>query len=147
MIEHHNNMRGGNFIITNTNLHVRVVTLSINDNINFLENIKQGFKRTIFWNKYRSEITAQPESSNLDYLLYSIFRKINILFVLPLKNFHYNSLRDPFDEYFMPLIELKDFKALIGNKKIFDQPVKIKQEAYENLSKCQEIMIMQQETY
>ena len=28
-----------------------VVTLPINDNIKFLENIKQGFKRTISWNK------------------------------------------------------------------------------------------------
>ena len=27
---------------------VQVVTLSINNNIKFLENIKQGFKRTIF---------------------------------------------------------------------------------------------------
>ena len=39
-------------------LYVPVVTLSINGNITFLENIKQGFKRTISWNKYRSEITT-----------------------------------------------------------------------------------------
>ena len=35
------------FIITTTKLYVPVVTSSINDNIKFLENIKQGFKRTI----------------------------------------------------------------------------------------------------
>ena len=35
----------------------------------------------------------------------------------------------------MPVIEIKDFKALIGNKTLFDQPAKNKQEAYENLSK------------
>ena len=35
--------------ITSTKLYVPVVTLSINDNIKFLENIKQGFKRTISW--------------------------------------------------------------------------------------------------
>ena len=33
--------------------------LSINDNIKFLENIKQGFERIISWNRYRSEITKQ----------------------------------------------------------------------------------------
>ena len=31
----------------------------------------------------------------------------------------------------MPLIEIKDFNALIDNKSFFDQPVKNKQEAYE----------------
>ena len=28
-----------------------------------IRNIKQGFKRTIYWNKYRSEITAQPKTT------------------------------------------------------------------------------------
>ena len=36
------------FQINNAKFYVPVVTLSINDNIKFLENIKQGFKRTIF---------------------------------------------------------------------------------------------------
>ena len=35
------------FPINNAKLYIPVVTLSINDNTNFLENIKQGFKRTI----------------------------------------------------------------------------------------------------
>ena len=46
------------FQINNTKFYVSFVTLSINNNINFLENIKQGFKRTISWNRYRSEITT-----------------------------------------------------------------------------------------
>ena len=46
------------FQINNVELYVPVVTFSINDKINFLENIKQGFKRTISWNKQRSEITT-----------------------------------------------------------------------------------------
>ena len=43
--------------------------MSINDNIKFVENIKQGFKKTISWNKYRSEITTQSKDNNLDYLI------------------------------------------------------------------------------
>ena len=35
------------FQINNDKLYAPVVTLSINDNIKFLENIKQGFKRII----------------------------------------------------------------------------------------------------
>ena len=46
------------FQINNAKLYVPVVTLSMNDNIKFLENMKQGFKKTISWNKYRSEITT-----------------------------------------------------------------------------------------
>ena len=33
----------------------------------------------------------------------------------------------------MPLVEIKDFNALIDNKQFFDQPVKNKQEAYEKV--------------
>ena len=54
-------------MITSTKLCVPVVTLSINDNIKFLENIKQGPERTISWNQYRSEMTTQSENNNLNY--------------------------------------------------------------------------------
>ena len=47
------------FQINNAKRYVPVVTLSINDSIKFFENIRQGFKRTISWNKYRSEIRTQ----------------------------------------------------------------------------------------
>ena len=34
--------------INNTKLYVSVIILSLNDNIKFLENVRQGFKRTSF---------------------------------------------------------------------------------------------------
>ena len=52
---------GATFQICNSKLYVPVATLSINDNIKFLENIKQELKRKISWNKYRFEITTQPK--------------------------------------------------------------------------------------
>ena len=70
------------FQTNNAKFYVPVVILSINDNIKFLENMKQGFKRTISWNKYRSEITTQPKNNNLDYLIDPPFRNINRLFEL-----------------------------------------------------------------
>ena len=69
----------------NAKLYIPVLTLSINDNIK-LENIKQGFKRTIFWKKYRSEITTQPKNKNLDYQTDPTFKNTNRLFVLSFKN-------------------------------------------------------------
>ena len=44
------------FQINSTKIYVPVNSLSINDNIKFLENLKRAFKRTISWNKSKSEI-------------------------------------------------------------------------------------------
>ena len=41
--------------------------------------------------------------------------------------------RDSFDKYYMPLVVIKNFNAIIDNKLFFDQPVKNQQEAYEKL--------------
>ena len=124
---------GATFQINNAKLYVLDVMLSTNDNIKFFKNIKQGFKRTISWNKYRSETTTQPKNNNLDYLIDPSFRNINSLFVLLLKSCDDDPTRYSFDQYYMLLVEIKDFNALIDNKRFFDQPVKNKQEAYEKL--------------
>ena len=99
-----NNITGTNFMITSTKLCVPVVTLSINDNIKFLENIKRGLGRTISWNQYRSEMTTQSENNNLNYLIVPVFRNINKLFVLLFKNGNKDPTRDSFDKYFMQLV-------------------------------------------
>ena len=49
------------FQITDTKLYVPVVTLSAKDHNNFLEQLKSVFKRTIKWNKYRSEKGVQTK--------------------------------------------------------------------------------------
>ena len=49
-----------NFKITDTKLYVPVVSLSKENEIKLLEQLKSGFKRTIKWNKYRSQMTIQP---------------------------------------------------------------------------------------
>ena len=54
------------FQITDTKLYAPVVTLSTKDDNNFLEQLKSGFKRTIKWNKYRSEMTNQTKTNNLN---------------------------------------------------------------------------------
>ena len=73
---------GATFIKKNAKHYFPVVTLSINDYIKLLENIKQRFKITISWNKYRSQITTQPKNNNLDYLIDVTFRNIKRLLVL-----------------------------------------------------------------
>ena len=115
MIECHN-VTGVNFTTTSAKRYVPAVTLSVNDNIKFLENTKQWFKRTISWNKYRSETITQPKNNNLDYVIDPTFRNINILFDLSFKNGNDDSTRNSFNKYYMPLVEIKHFNTLIDNK-------------------------------
>ena len=80
--------------------------MPINDNIKFLENIKQGFKRIISWNKNRPKITTQPKDNNLDYLIETTFANINRLFVF--NNDNDDPKGNSFDKYCMLLVEIKD---------------------------------------
>ena len=123
---------GATFLTSNVKLYVPIVTFSINDTIKFLENIEQGFKRTIFWNKYRPEITTHTKNHNLDYLVDPAFRNINRLFVFSFKNGNGDPTRHSFYKYYMSLVEIIYFNTLINSIPFFDQPVKNKQ-AYEKL--------------
>ena len=70
------------FEITDIILYVPVVTLSKENDIKLLEQLKTGFKRTIKWNKYRSQMSIQPQNNNLNYLIDPTFTNVNRLFVL-----------------------------------------------------------------
>ena len=50
---------GATLSITGCKLDVPVVTLSKDDEIKLLTNLKSGFKREIIWNKYRSQMTTE----------------------------------------------------------------------------------------
>ena len=47
------------------------------------------------------------------------FTSINKLFVLSFKNDNNDPTINSFDEYYMPLVEIKDFNELIVNKPFF----------------------------
>ena len=48
-------IQGATFTLTETRLYVPVVTLSTQDNIKLLPQLKSGFKRTINLNKYQNQ--------------------------------------------------------------------------------------------
>ena len=74
-----NSTGAGKFAITETKLYVPVVTLSTHDNAKLLQQLKSGFKRTINWNKYESNIQTFAQNR---YLRYLSFQGVNRLFVL-----------------------------------------------------------------
>ena len=64
-----NSPKGARFTIKDVKLYVPVVTLSAENYNKLLEKIKAGFKRTITWNKYGSEMSNQTRDNNLNYLI------------------------------------------------------------------------------
>ena len=61
------------FEITDTKLYVPVVTLSIQDNSELLQQLKSGFKRVINWNKYLSKPELLRRNPNLNHLIEPTF--------------------------------------------------------------------------
>ena len=118
------------FTITDTKVYVPVVTLSTEDDNKFLEQLKTGFKRTIKWNNYRSEMTNQAKTNNFNYLIDPTFNKVNSLFVLSSEN---EDGRPSFSKYYTPKVEKKVFNVLIDGKFFFDVLIKNKEDAYEEI--------------
>ena len=52
------------FIINDTKLYVPVVTLSKEDNKNFIEQQNKGFQRSIYWNEYKTKEINEDDDAN-----------------------------------------------------------------------------------
>ena len=124
---------GLEFQITDTDLYVPVVTLSKENDIKLLEQLKSGFKKTIKWNKYRSQMVIQPQNYNLKYLIDLTLTNVNRLFVLYFEINILGDKRDSFSRYYIPKVEIKDFNVLIDKKVFLDLPAKNEEGAYEKI--------------
>ena len=114
-------------------MYVPVVILAKENYINLLEQLKSGLKRTLKWNKYRSQMTIQPQNNNLYYLIDPKFMNVNRLFVLSFpRNNNIDSIYF-FSNYYVPKVEIKDFHVLIDEKSFFDLSVKNEEGAYEKI--------------
>ena len=106
-----NSTGAGTFEITDTKLYVPVVTLSTQENIKLLKQLKSGFKRVINWNKYLSKPESFRRNANLNYLVEPIFQGINRLFVLA---FEGDTQRTSHSGYYLPNVEIKDYNIMIN---------------------------------
>ena len=96
-----------------------VVTLSRENNIKLLEKLKSGFKETMQWNKYRSQMTIQNNNNNLNYLIDPTFTNVNRLFVLSFLRNNNTDSRYSYSNYYVPKVKISDFNVLIDGKKFY----------------------------
>ena len=115
---------------TDCRLYVPVVTLSKDDDIKLLTNLKSGFKREIIWNKYRSQMTTEAVNNNLNILVDPIFTNINRLFVLAYPT---ADNRQSYSQFYLPKVMVKDYNVNIDKLIFFDLPIKTEEEAYEKI--------------
>ena len=132
------NLDGGNTVaptnatlaINDCKLYIPVVTLSKDDEIKLLNNLKSGFTREIIWNKYRSQMTTEAVNNNLNILIDPTFTNANRLFVLTYQN---ADDRQSFSQFYLPRVMVKDFNVIIDKLAFSDLPIKTEEEAYEKI--------------
>ena len=111
-----NSPTSAKFEITDCKLYVPVVTLSVENDNKLLEQLKSGFRKSIKWNKYMSQMSNQNKSNNLNYLVDTTFSNVNRLFFLSFEN---EDDRTSYYKYYLQSLETKDYTVLIDGNAFF----------------------------
>ena len=121
---------GATLAINDCKLYVPVVTLSKDDEIKLLTNLKSGFKRELIWNKYRSQMTTEAINNNLNILIDPTFTNVNRLFVLAYQT---TDDRQSYSQFYLPKVMVKDFNFIIDKLAFFDLRIKLKKKRMKKL--------------
>ena len=138
------------FIINDTKLYVPVVSLSKEDNKDFIEQQNKGFQRSIYWNEYKTKEQTEDANANAtkSINLDPSFQGVNRLFIMV-----YNRLAaandNQFNEdsqqiYYLPRNDLNKYNVIIDGRNFYDNPIESDIEKYRELKK---VMIGKGEDY
>ena len=139
------------FIINDTKMYVPVVTLSKEDNKDFIEQENKGFQRSIYWNEYKTKelVIKDADANNFKYIaLNPSFQGVNRLFVMAYNklaaanNNHF--IRNSKRVYYLPRNDLKKHNVAIDGRNFYDNPIGSDIEKYRELKK---VMIEKGEDY
>ena len=134
------------FIINDTKLYVPVVTLSKEDNKDFIEQQNKGFQRSVYWNEYKTK--EQEENANANNFkhitLDPSFQGVNRLFVMAYSRVDDQPTRNGQQKYYLPRIDLNKYNVFIDGRHFYDDPIEIDIEKYRELKK---VMIGKGEDY
>ena len=125
------NNRETTFKITGTKLYVPIVTLSTKDNVNLTKKLNEGFKRSVYWNEYKSKI--ETKEADVD----ASFQGVNRLFVLAFDNISNgdNKVERNSQRYFFPRVDITKYKVLIDGRNFYDQPINDQIKKYDEIRK------------
>ena len=107
-----------------------VVTLSTQDNVKLLQQLKSRFNRTVNRNKYQSKVSKETQEPYLNFQVDLKFQGVNRLFVFLFEN---NELQTSGTRYFVLTVEVKYYNVLISG--LFDQPLNNDSRTYDNIGK------------
>ena len=125
------------FIINGTKMYVPVVTLSKEDNKDFIEQQNKGFQRSIYWNEYKTkEINENADANVFKYIkLDPSFQGVNRLFVMPYNRANDQPTRNGQQKYYLPRIDLNKYNVIIDGRNFYDNPIESDIEKYRELKK------------
>ena len=134
------------FIINDTKLYVPVVTLSKEDNKDFIEQQNKRFQRSIYWNEYKTkEINEDADADVFKYInLDPSFQGVNRLFVMTYNRANGQPTRNGQQKYYLPRIDLEKYNVIIDGRNFYDNPIESDIEKYRELKK---VMIGKGEDY
>ena len=134
------------FITNDTKLYVPVVTLSKEDNKDYIEQQYKGFQRSIYWNEYKTkEINEDADANVFKYInLDPSFQGVNKLFVMVYNRVDGQPTRNGQRKYYLPRISLNKYNVIIDGRNFYDNPIESDIEKYRELKK---VMIGKGEDY
>ena len=134
------------FIINDTKLYVPVVTLSKEDNKDFIDQQNKGFQRSIYWNEYKTKEENEDADNNVfKYInLDPSFQGVNRLFVMAYSRVAGQPDRNTRQKYYLLRIDLKKYNVIIDGRNFYDNQIESHIEKYRELKK---VMIGKGEDY
>ena len=125
------------FIINDTKMYVPVLTLSKEDNKDFIEKQNKEFQRSIYWNEYKAkEINENAEANVFKYInLDPSFQSVNRLFVIAYNRANDQLTRNGQRKYYFPRISLNKYNVIIDGRNFYDNPIESDIEKYRKLKK------------
>ena len=125
------------FIINDKKMYVPVVTLSKEDNKDFIEQQNKGFQRSIYWNEYKTkEINENADVNVFKYInLDPSFQGVNKLFVMAYNREDGQPTRNGQQKYYLPRIDLEKYNVVIDGRNFYDNPIESDIEKYRELKK------------
>ena len=125
------------FIINDTKMYVPVVTLSKEDNKDFIEQQNKGFQRSIYWNEYKTkEINENADANVFKYInLDPSFEDVNRLFVMAYNRENGQPTRNGQQKYYLPRTDLEKYNVIIDGRNFYDNPIESDIEKYRELKK------------